>query len=83
MIRNSPEEQLSRFKNRLAEAKEKLAVLKSNRERLLQELKPSGVLTVEQAKKKAVGLQKEAESLESEATLLLNRAGKLLERFDG
>lgn len=85
MIRtgNSPEEQLTRFKTRVTEAKEKLAVLKSNRDRLLQDLKPFGISTVEQAKKKAVVLQKEADTLDSEVTLLLSRAGKLLERFDG
>ena len=35
----SPEEQLARFKAKLAGARERLAVLKSDRERLMQDLK--------------------------------------------
>lgn len=84
MIRtaNSPEEQLVGFKKRLSEAREKLAVLKDNRGRLLQDLKSFNVTTAEQARKKAEELKKEADALDSEATLLLSRAGKLLERFE-
>lgn len=80
---NSPEEQLANFKTRLAKARETLAVMKSNRERLKQDLKGFKLTDAEQARKKAEALQKEAETLDQEASVLLGRAGKLLERFDG
>lgn len=80
---SSPEEQLARFKAKLAGARERLAVLKSDRERLVQDLKSFNVTTAEQARKKAAALQKEAEGLDQAASVLLDRAGKLLERFEG
>jgi predicted nuclease with TOPRIM domain len=80
---NSAEDRLSDFKKRLGDAREKLAVLKDNRGRLAQELKAFNATTAEQARAKSEELEKEASALNSEAALLLDRAGKLLERFEG
>jgi hypothetical protein len=78
----STEEQLHDLRNRLAKAKEQLAVLKSNRERLLRDPHLADITTAEEARTKAAELQAEAGAKEGEAVVLLNRAAKILERFD-
>jgi len=74
--------ELTQLRQKLDKAKEKLAVAKSNRDRLLKDLRQFKVGTVEQAREKAEALRAEAEKLDKEAGILLDRAAKLLEKFE-
>ena len=82
MPRGDPENDLSGLRSKLSATKERIAVVRSNRERLLKEVKRFKVVTVEEARGMVKELESEARTLESEAETLLNRAAKLLERFD-
>ena len=75
-------DELVQLRQKLDKAKEKLAVAKANRDRLLKDLRHHKLSNVEQARKKAESLRGDAEKLDGEASILLQRAAKLLERFE-
>lgn len=82
MPQKSVEAQLTELRAQLGKAKERLAVAKANRERLTKELRSMKITTIEQAREKVESLQAEASKLEKEAGIFLDRAAKLLERFE-
>jgi len=75
-------EELTKLRQLLDKAKEKMAVAKSNRDRLLKDLRHLKITSVEQAREKAEELRAEAEKLDQEAVVLLDRASKMLGRFE-
>ena len=76
------ENEIGVLKQKIEDAKVRLGVQKDARTRILKELRQFKITNLEQARKSLTTLKAEADKLDSEATSLLARARKLLERYE-
>ena len=76
------EERLSRLKQKVADLKTETAVKKSNRDRLLNELREEGIKSTDDALKKLPKISKEIDIMEAERDEKLKEAESFLSEYD-
>ena len=76
------EERLSRLKEKVSQLKTNLAVKKSNRDRLLSELKEEGIKSADDALKKLPKISKEIDEMEDERGIKLEEAENFLSEYN-
>ena len=76
------EQRLTQLKKKVSDLKTDLAVKKSNRDRLLGELRKEGIKSVDDALKKLPKISKEIDTMEAERDEKLKEAESFLSEYD-